>query len=131
MHNRFPLLAAAAALTAWALPAAAQPASDKDATAETAAPAEQAEAATTPDEAGAAPSSSVTSATVEEVRAGSPVFDTQGGEVGTVESVDENGAVVSTGSARDRRPDAAFRSSRRNGFAGHPAKRTYCRRKRP
>jgi hypothetical protein len=50
--------------------------------------------------------------TISDVRAGSAVHDTQGGVVGTVESVDERGAVVSTGRARARLP---FRSFGRNG----------------
>ena len=46
--------------------------------------------------------------TISDVRAGNAVHDTQGGVVGTVESVDERGAVVSTGRARARLPFSSF-----------------------
>src|SRR5688500_9866811 len=46
--------------------------------------------------------------TISDVREGSIVHDTQGGRVGTIESVDENGAVVSTGRARARLPFSSF-----------------------
>ena len=49
-----------------------------------------------------------TPATVSDVREGSTVHDTQGSVVGTIESVDENGAVVSTGRARARLPFSSF-----------------------
>ena len=109
MTSRSPILSAAAALMLWAVPAAAQPAPAKADAAAAAEPAETAQAETTAEaDAGAAASSDVTTATSSEVRAGSAVFDTSGGEVGTVESVDENGAVVSTGSARARLPFSSF-----------------------
>ena len=46
--------------------------------------------------------------TISDVRAGNAVHDTEGGVVGTVESVDERGAVVSTGRARARLPFSSF-----------------------
>ena len=46
--------------------------------------------------------------TISDVREGSIVHDTQGGRVGTIESVDENGAVVSTGRARAKLPFSSF-----------------------
>ncbi len=46
--------------------------------------------------------------TISDVREGSIVHDTQGGRVGTIESVDENGAVVSTGRARASLPFSSF-----------------------
>ena len=46
--------------------------------------------------------------TISDVREGSPVHDTDGGVVGTIDSVDENGAVVSTGRAKARLPFSSF-----------------------
>ncbi len=46
--------------------------------------------------------------TISDVREGSRVHDTQGGLVGTIESVDESGAVVSTGRARAKLPFSSF-----------------------
>ena len=50
----------------------------------------------------------VTVATPADIRAGLTVQDPQGGVVGTVESVDAEGAVVSTGNARAKLPLASF-----------------------
>lgn len=50
----------------------------------------------------------VRAVTVTDVREGSAVHDTQGALVGTVESVDETGAVVSTGRARAKLPFSSF-----------------------
>lgn len=47
-------------------------------------------------------------ATAADVKAGARVLDPQGGEVGTIESVDANGAVVATGAARVQIPIASF-----------------------
>jgi hypothetical protein len=104
MKSRSILFPAVAALTAWTLPAVSQPAPDKEETAVAPdAETSSAETAMSDDQA-----ATVATATVAEVRAGSRVFDIAGGEVGTVESVDENGAVVSTGSARARLPFTSF-----------------------
>ena len=46
--------------------------------------------------------------TISDVREGSRVHDRQGGLVGTIESVNENGAVVSTGRVRARLPFSSF-----------------------
>ena len=109
MKSRSMLFTAVAALTAWALPAVSQPAPDK----EEAAQATEAESAPAQEASTEAGTAAVTTATISEVRAGSRVFDTDGGEVGTVESVDENGAVVSTGSARARLPFTSFGKNER------------------
>ena len=50
----------------------------------------------------------IVAATAADVRAGVSVLDPQGGVVGTVESVDAEGAVVSTGSVRARMPISSF-----------------------
>lgn len=47
-------------------------------------------------------------ATISDVEEGSPVRDPEGGLVGTVESVDEEGAIVSTGRTRARLPFSSF-----------------------
>ena len=54
------------------------------------------------------PAGATTVATAADVRAGAQVHDTTGGLVGTVESVDARGAVVSTGTARATIPVASF-----------------------
>jgi hypothetical protein len=56
----------------------------------------------------AATAAQVTAATAADIRAGISVRDPQGGLVGTVESVDAEGAVVSTGSVRAKLPMASF-----------------------
>lgn len=43
-------------------------------------------------------------ATSADVKAGANVFDQQGGSVGTVDSIDSEGVVISTGSARVKIP---------------------------
>jgi preprotein translocase subunit YajC len=50
----------------------------------------------------------VTAATAADLRAGAAVVDTQGGAVGTIESVDAEGAVVSTGTVRAKLPLSSF-----------------------
>jgi preprotein translocase subunit YajC len=50
----------------------------------------------------------VTAATAADVRAGVAVVDTQGGAVGTIESVDAEGAVVATGNVRAKLPISSF-----------------------
>lgn len=54
---------------------------------------------------------SVRAATAADLRAGAQVVDTTGAVVGTVESADANGAVVSTGTVRARVPLASFASN--------------------
>ena len=56
----------------------------------------------------AAEGEAVRPVTISDVREGSLVHDPQGGVVGSVESVDETGAVVSTGQARARLPFSSF-----------------------
>ena len=50
----------------------------------------------------------VTPVTAADVRAGLAVVDTQGGAVGTIESVDAEGAVVATGEVRAKLPLTSF-----------------------
>ena len=50
----------------------------------------------------------IVAATRSDVRAGAEVRDTEGGLVGTVESVDSEGAVVSTGNVRAKLPFESF-----------------------
>jgi hypothetical protein len=50
----------------------------------------------------------VTALTAADVRAGMPVLDTEGGQVGTIESVEADGAIVATGEARAKLPFASF-----------------------
>ena len=124
MSSKVLLVTAAACVVVFGIPAGAEPqtaqpqgeaarqaekAADEavaDARAEVVAEAQaQAEAqsgeAQTGDEA-------ATPVTLSDVREGSTVHDTQGGVVGTIDSVDENGAVVSTGRARARLPFSSF-----------------------
>ncbi|HEV2864955.1 MAG TPA: hypothetical protein VGX37_00420 [Allosphingosinicella sp.] len=121
MSFRYSLLAAAAA--AFAFPAFAQTAgveagvdvgieaagakaevqADVQAQGQAAAPGENEANAETAADAG-----TVTSAGAEDVRAGAVVQDPQGGLVGRVESVDAEGAVVSTGSVRAKLPLSSF-----------------------
>ncbi|HST36082.1 MAG TPA: hypothetical protein VLK25_05585 [Allosphingosinicella sp.] len=75
------------------------------------APAETQTTATaqTQTQAGAAmPAGQTTLATAADVQTGVQVRDTTGGLVGTIESVDASGAVVSTGTARAKIPVASF-----------------------
>ena len=46
--------------------------------------------------------------TISDVREGRRVHDPQGGLVGTIESVNENGAVISTGGVRAQMPFSSF-----------------------
>jgi hypothetical protein len=98
--NRFLIAAASAAL---AFPAAAQDA-PADPEQEAAQQTEEADTSATA-EAEAGP---VTAATAADVRAGIEVRDTKGGLVGTVESVDAEGAVVATGNVRAKLPFRSF-----------------------
>lgn len=131
---KYKLLAAAASAAAFAWPAAAQDAkvdagveaevqaevqagdpsaatqadvqSDAAGEAGTEAEAEaDAQAAAGPQGGGAEP---IIAATAADVRAGVAVLDPEGGVVGTVESVDAEGAVVSTGSVRAKMPISSF-----------------------
>lgn len=91
--------AAQAATQAQTAPPAGQPAPAANA---------QAQAATTP----ATPP--VRAATAADLRAGVQVRDQAGGVVGTVESADAAGAVVSTGTVRARLPVASFGTNGQN-----------------
>ena len=109
-------LAAAASLNAPATPDGTQPATQAEAQRQAERAADQAVAearaevvAEAQAEAAAeAEADPVTPVTLSDVEEGSPVHDPEGGLVGTVESVNENGAVVSTGSARARLPFSSF-----------------------
>jgi hypothetical protein len=94
---------AAQAQAAAQPPAASAPASAQPPAASAPASA-QAQAAATPP-AGAAP---VRAATSADLRAGVQVRDQAGGVVGTVETADASGAVVSTGTIRARLPLTSF-----------------------
>ena len=83
---------------------AAQAQAATQAPATTAAPAAQAQAAAAP----AATAEPVRAATAADFRAGVQVRDQAGGVVGTVESADASGAVVSTGTIRARLPLTSF-----------------------
>jgi len=116
MSLKLLLLTAAGALIVGGLPARAKPATEAEAQAQAEQEADravaearaevlaeaQADAAAEGDAEGVRP------VTISDVREGSVVHDTQGGVVGTVESVDERGAVVSTGRARARLPFSSF-----------------------
>lgn len=52
-----------------------------------------------------------TAATAADVQAGAEVRDTDGNVVGTIESVDANGAVIATGEARVQIPVSSFAKS--------------------
>ena len=119
MSSKVLLVTAAACVVVFGIPAGAEPqaaqpqgeaarqaekAADEavaDARAEVVAEAQAQAEAQSGDEA-------ATPVTLSDVREGSTVHDTQGGVVGTIESVDENGAVVSTGRARARLPFSSF-----------------------
>ena len=111
----FPLAAGAQEVAAEAdidAEAAAEP--DVDAAATTAAEAEPAaDSAAEADADAAAQAGPVTPATAADVRAGVAVLDPEGGPVGTVESVDAEGAVVDTGNIRAKLPIASFGRSAR------------------
>jgi hypothetical protein len=126
------LLAAAAASTLLSgLPAGArQPAAEPDPKARESAPAEEsaetgAEAARQAEQAAdeavaeareeaaqartdAGADGATRPVTISDVRTGSRVHDTQGGVVGTIESVDDTGGVVSSGRARAKLPFSSF-----------------------
>ena len=110
------LLAAAGSLTAPGTPDSAQPAAPSEAQREAERAADQAVAEARAEvvaearaEAAAeAEADPVVPVTISDVQEGSPVHDPAGGLVGTVESVNENGAVVSTGAARARLPFSSF-----------------------
>ena len=118
MTLRLGLFTAAASLVVFGLPADAQteqPAPDAqaeqaadravaEARAEVAAEAHAQRAAQGADGPADAPSA----VTISDVTEGSAVRDTAGGLVGTVESVDETGAVVSTGRLRAKLPFSSF-----------------------
>ena len=123
MSLKLGLLTAAASLAVFGLPAGAQPeAPPADAQAEQAADQAVAEAraevaaeAGVPADAGAQSDAAdaASPVTISDVAEGSTVRDTAGGLVGTVESVDETGAVVSTGRLRAKLPFSSFgRNSR-------------------
>ena len=106
-------LLAATALAIFASPVMAQDAAEAgadagaevttEATTEAATDAAQDAAGATAEAAGA-----VVAATPADVKAGVDVRDTQGGMVGTIESVDANGAVISTGESRVQIPVTSF-----------------------
>lgn len=91
-------LGAAAAILAFPATAAAQ-------VSET--PAER-PAAAAPEQAQAAAPEPAEAATAADVRSGAEVRDTSGGLVGTIESVDAEGAIVATGSVRAKLPFSSF-----------------------
>jgi hypothetical protein len=93
-----PLLLLAPFALSLALPAAAQEAAQPDSAAAAAEPAASAAAEAGP----------VTEASVTDVREGIQVRDPAGGLVGRVESVDSEGAVVSTGNVRAKLPFRSF-----------------------
>ena len=95
MRNRLKLLAAAAILTVPAA-ALAQEGQAPDSEAETVAEAGE-----------------VTPATAADVHVGIEVRGPDGGMVGTVESIDAVGAVVSTGNVRAKLPFSSFGRNRR------------------
>ena len=104
-----------AAVAAIVLPLGA--ATAQDATADGQAGAAQAQAEPAADAGGNAAAqpeaSPVVAATPADIRAGAQVIHTSGEAVGTVESVDEDGAVVSTGSTRAKLPFASFGKNNR------------------
>ena len=120
MSFKLGLLTAAASLIVFGLPAEAQPEATPDRQAEQAA--DQAVAEARAEVAAEARAQSIEQqrdsadapapVTISDVTEGSAVRDTAGGLVGTVESVDETGAVVSTGRLRAKLP---FSSFARNG----------------
>ena len=127
MTLRLALMTAAASLVVFGNPADAQPqaaqadseavrqaeqAADQavaEARAEVAAEARAEVAAQAQDDDSTAP------VTISDVSEGSAVHDTAGGLVGTVESVDDTGAIVSTGRVRAKLPFSSF-GRNRNGL---------------
>ena len=112
MSLKLLLLTAAGVLVVGVVPVRAQTASEAQVRAEQEADRAVAEAraevlAEAQAEA-AAEGEAVRPVTISDVREGNAVHDPQGGVVGTVESVDETGAVVSTGQARARLPFSSF-----------------------
>lgn len=63
---------------------------------------------TTSSDTSASSGGAVTTASAADVTAGAKVMDPEGGMVGTIETVDANGAVISTGKARVQIPIASF-----------------------
>jgi preprotein translocase subunit YajC len=89
-------------------------AAGQDAAAEAATPADSgADAAAATGTGATATASTATAATAADVKAGATVVDQQGGTVGTIESVDANGAVISTGKARVQIPVTSFAKNER------------------
>lgn len=91
----------------------AQEDSNGEASAADSAAADAAPADAAPAEAGSAAAATVIAATEADLRVGAAVLDPQGGQVGTVESVDAEGAVVSTGNARAKMPVSSFGKNER------------------
>jgi len=114
MSLKLLLLTAAGVLVVGGVPVRAQTASEAQVRAEQAADRAVAEAraevlAEAQAEAAAeGETDAIRPVTISDVREGNAVHDPQGGVVGTVESVDETGAVVSTGQARARLPFSSF-----------------------
>ncbi len=66
--------------------------------------------------AGHAAHAAVAAATQADLRAGAAVSDTHGGQVGTIESADVEGAVVATGKARAKLPLKSFGKNASGGL---------------
>jgi len=110
MSLKWLLLTAASATLVGGLPAQAEQASPAEREADRAVAEARAEVLdeARSDAAQASVAGDLRPVTISDVSEGSIVHDTQGGLVGTVESVDENGAVVSTGRARAKLPFSSF-----------------------
>ena len=118
MTLKLGLLTTAASLVVFGVPAGAQPdGAAPDARAEQAADQAVAEAraqvvaeaqAEAAGEGQSDRADETSAATISDVAEGSTVRDTAGGLVGTIESVDESGAVVSTGRLRAKLPFSSF-----------------------
>jgi hypothetical protein len=110
MSLKLLLFTAAGATIVGGLPVRAQPASPAEQEADRAVAEARAEvlAEARNEAAQASEAGDLRAVTISDVREGSLVHDTQGGRVGTIESVDENGAVVSTGRARAKLPFSSF-----------------------
>lgn len=93
------------ALTAIVLPASVQA---QSATADPAASAATQQADPAQDTASAGTAGTAAPATASDVVAHASVYDQSGGTVGTIESVDASGAVLSTGSVKVRVPVTSF-----------------------
>ena len=136
MRLKLEFLVTAAAAAAFAMPAAAQDAAvdadaqaeiqaadvevdtDADLEAEVDTGAETAAGQGGPDgdtdaEAGAAGAGEIVVATPADLQAGVAVLDPQGGMVGTVEQVEADGAIVSTGNVRAKMPLESFGKNNR------------------